>query len=120
MKFANVTQLIDRYERGDFLREINAELSDAITQINDMSGQRPDRKFKTSVTIKVDIEVKGQVGQVTCDFTIKKPKLPRGFDMYWTTADGSLSDSHPRQIDMFKGDNVHTIDRSGAEDAATG
>ena len=114
MKTADINQILARYQRGDFNREVSAALSKVVTELHEMSAQRPDRKFKGQIKISIDLAVKSGVAEIGMSYAEKIPQMPRGSDIMWTNPDGTLSDEHPKQISMFP----RTIDggKSEAED----
>jgi hypothetical protein len=94
--------ILGSLESGDLMAEVGKTLTEAMQQLDDITGRRPKAKAKSHVTLKLVIEVENGTTNITAEITSKVPKPPRPSTFFWLLADGTLSTDHPKQIDMFK------------------
>lgn len=94
--------ILGSLESGDLMAEVGKTLTEAMQQLDDITGRRPKAKAKGHVTLKLVIEVENGTTNITAEVTAKVPKPPRPSTFFWLMPDGTLSTDHPKQIDMFK------------------
>lgn len=95
--------IIGMLEGGEVAAALGAEITETLSKLKDLAGDRPKSKAKGSVTLKLNLEVEAGTATITCDIDSKRPKPVRGTSFYWVLDDGSLSTQHPQQTDMFAG-----------------
>lgn len=95
--------IIGMLEGGEVAAALGAEITETLSKLKELAGDRPKSKAKGSVTLKINLEVEAGTATITCDIDSKRPKPVRGSSFYWVLDDGSLSTEHPQQTDMFAG-----------------
>lgn len=95
--------IIGSLNGGEVASELSTQLTDTLAALKEHCGGRPKAKAKGKVTLVFDIEVEGNVAEITANIESKRPKPIRASSIYWVLDDGALSTEHPQQADMFSG-----------------
>jgi len=110
----DLNTLLGLIGEGQSIQEVNNLWPEAMQQLVEMSEDQPKKTFKGSVTLKVNVEVKFGVAEVSLDVNVKLPKRPSRSSIFWLTKDGYFTDEHPRQINMFP-DRKKVIDGTAVD-----
>lgn len=93
-------EVIDMLERGGFshdaLQAFQA-LARGMQEVAAVTG----KSQKGTLTIKLSLKTEGEAFFVEADHTVKAPKLSRPKTIAWTTDDGRISPSQPKQQLLF-------------------
>lgn len=85
-------------EGGTFPNKLRAQLKEAVKKLHDVAGEKGTAKG--SITLKVDLKVRGGTCEITPKLSAKLPEEIAMPETLFITSTGELSDEHPRQMDM--------------------
>lgn len=100
-KIRDFNTLVGLFDRGALAAETNAKLADLVQILNEQGAVNPKKKIKGSITVTIDLSLQNDIVSLAGVVSVKKPKEDPRSTMLWITKDGSLSNEHPTQIDMF-------------------
>ncbi|GHE50824.1 hypothetical protein GCM10019059_07400 [Camelimonas fluminis] len=106
--------IIGMLEGGETAAALGEELIATLAALKEHAGDRPKAKAKGKVTLTLNIEVEGVSATIGAEIASKRPKPVRGNSFFFVLQDGSLSDEHPTQGDMFSGPREVSRDREMA------
>lgn len=104
----NFIEFIQRFRRGDLVREANDQLEELIRAVKETGG-------KGELNIKLPFKLNA-AGQLEClpVVTQKRPRRALGAGIFFATDEGELSQRDPNQDDMF--DELEARRTHGADD----
>lgn len=105
--------IIGTLESGEVSAELGRQITDALSKLKEIAGDRAKVKAKGSVSLILKLEVESGTATITAEIAQKLPKPVRGSSFFWVLDDGALSLEHPQQMSMFGGPSA--IDRRQAE-----
>jgi len=114
--------LLTSLDDGTVHTELSEKLHALVSELRDRSTAE-DRKLRGELGLKLTIEVRKGVADVTADITTKTPKRKREPSTVWVTKGGNLTTEVPRQEklnlrEVPTGDNAaNTNARPIAKDA---
>lgn len=99
-KLSSLDQLLSLMNNGDFLGEVLAAQKELIANLQDHRTAYM-KKAKGSLTLKIDMTLDEQgtlelVGEVKN----KTPDAPKAKGVAWTTQEGGITPTNPRQMRM--------------------
>lgn len=96
--FQSFNMLIAGIEEGQFNTDISNELQDLVRDLNERIGL--GIKGVGTVTVTINLLANKGVIEVTGDFKVKVPKMPRGRSIFHIAGGRFLSRRDPRQPDL--------------------
>ncbi len=88
--------LLTSLDDGTVHTELSEKLHALVSELRDRSTAE-DRKLRGELGLKLTIEVRKGVADVTADITTKTPKRKREPSTVWVTKGGNLTTEVPRQ-----------------------
>jgi hypothetical protein len=90
--------LITTIEKGNLHHDLNFQLGEVVKELEDYAKAFHGTKPKGRITLVLDLQKDGENMRITGSIATKTPPSPRASDIFWTTADGKLASSNPRQM----------------------
>jgi hypothetical protein len=88
--------LLDTLGGGDARAELNDEIRRLVSEVTDLARETGKAKGALTLKVKLSGDKKGAV-TVDYDLSLKRPVKPRASGVLFTTKNGSLVTSDPRQ-----------------------
>lgn len=98
-KIMAFSQFIAIVEGGGLNSDLSDKLKDVIEELND-ARLNGTNKPSASIAVTFDFKLDGGVLEVRGDYKVKTPKSPRQRSIFWTTEDGYLSRTNPKQQEL--------------------
>jgi hypothetical protein len=100
-KLRSFTALLAAAEDGVLTSDLDNELHKLVQEMRDHAATTNGRAAgKLALTLEFKIE--GEVVELRADIKTTAPKPVRGKSVMWSTIDGDLTRSNPKQPDMFR------------------
>lgn len=88
--------LLTSLDDGTVHADLSEKLHAVVSELRDRSVTE-DRKLRGELTLKLTLDVRKGVAEVTADITTKTPKRKREPSTVWVTKGGNLTTEVPRQ-----------------------
>jgi hypothetical protein len=104
----NFSQFLALHADGSLNKELTVSLNKMIA---DLSNRVLDQggKQKGTITVEVDVVLDQGIVEIMAGHKVKMP-IDKTKSVYWATTDNNLTQSNPKQTDMFRdvGGNAET------------
>ncbi len=98
----NFSRLIQALEDGDLNAQLSGDLKD-LGQTMVRLAANYGGKQKGKMTLTLEFALEGGTFEIKPKVKVERPMPPRARTHFWATADGGLSQTNPKQTDMFRG-----------------
>lgn len=88
-------------ENGQLHGDLSEALRDLVAEISDAAAEGGG-KAKGEISLTLSFSLDGGMFEVTGKYAVKKPRQVRGRSIFWATPENWLTQSNPRQRDMFR------------------
>lgn len=104
--------LIEALEEGALSEELSSDFREMVSTLHDVrmsDGGKPSG----TITLKLKFQMDGGSIRIVAERSVSLPSAKREATMLWATPDNELSRADPKQLDMFRGGSVRSVEVAG-------